>query len=130
MADDIANFVREEWTWSGVEVESTTDNMVRCRMPPFFSDVHGFFATVDDNDLVADMETSCHQGVASVVFVLYPNPNKKRGRFKSEPRGNDAVGRPPVSACVLAIVLLQCVLLAVCNPWGWKKIARALNVTG
>ena len=69
--DTLAHNIRTNWSRCGVEVEATSSNAVRCRMPPHFEDVHEFIDALAATGAAIDLEVSCKDNVASVVFVVY-----------------------------------------------------------
>lgn len=124
MAERIADIVRREWTWAGVEVEAASESKVRCRMPAVFRDVQNFVDTLSDHDLCVDMETTCHGNVASVVLVVYA-PNTNVFYERSNEPGNECFS----SAVGCAVVATQIALALVFNPWSLRHASRVLNQT-
>lgn len=122
MAQQIADIVRREWTWAGVEVESTSESKVRCRMPPVFRDVQAFVDTLSHHDLCVDLETTCRGNVASVVLVVYAGDgcfvSSREG--VSPPRGCASIG--------CAFALAQLALVLVFNPWTLRHVANVTSL--
>jgi len=131
-AESIARIVREEWTWAGVEVESVSNDKVRCRMPAFFCDLQGFIDGIAEHDLLVDMETSCTSSVASVVFLVYPAGAAssqhvgRRGYAPCEDYGVEAARNAyawHVWVMPALIATCQIALLYAFNRWGYEKCA-------
>lgn len=131
-AESIARIVREDWTWAGVEVESVSNDKVRCRMPAFFCDLQGFIDGIAEHDLLVDMETSCTSSVASVVFLVYPaaaarsTHEGRHGFARAEDHGMEAARAAltwHVWVMPALIATCQIALLYAFNRWGYEKCA-------
>ena len=80
MNDDIAAFVRNEYTSDGVEVEGEGANRIRLRMPPTFHNVTGLCRDLVEYfgahiDLVIDHNDS----TKCVVFEVYASSGVQSG---------------------------------------------------
>ena len=68
---EIAQHVRTNWTGDGVEVESTSDSKVRCRMPPMFQYLDVFVREFAELNCTIDLESRCDGASVSVVLIVY-----------------------------------------------------------
>ena len=126
--DTIVHDVRDMWSHAGVEVESASDNKVRCRMPPYFQGVQDFTQSLEHHGVVVDLETSMNGQTASVVFVIFAGAEAAttaRSREGDTPRGWKTA---EVVALLVAIVCTAMQMLVFAANWPTLK-AMVWNAT-
>ena len=95
--------VRAMWSHAGVEIESSSGNKIRCRMPPYFQGVQEFTQSLEHHDVVVDLETSQSNGTASVVFLVYGADTRDRMAEREQGRGVDITYILMVALCIIIV---------------------------
>lgn len=124
--ETIVRDVRDMWSHAGVEVESASDNKVRCRMPPYFQGVQDFTQSLEHHGVVVDLETSMNGQTASVVFVIFAG-----AEAAATARGDADAGRWKTSEVVAIVVAVFCsIMQMMVFAANWSTIkSMAWNVT-
>lgn len=106
---EIAQFVRSNWSSDGVEVESTSSNKVRCRMPPMFPNLDVFVQELLEHGCTIDLESRCDDAVISVALIIYAGSDHEEWTYKghSVPRCGDEHTNTAVWLFAALFVCLQ-----------------------
>ena len=85
--DDVVANIRAEWSKQGVEVESSSANKARVRMPPYFQGINEFVGSLEEQyDVDVDLETSIIAGSACVVFTIHRATSGQHRAHSPSPR--------------------------------------------
>ena len=113
--------IRDTWSASGVEVESTAGNKVRLRMPPYFQGVQEFCESLQPYQVAIDLETSTNGGAISTIFTVYAGADEA---YDETPRQtNSFVTSDPF----VRFVLVVGVLLQVLSMVNWELVTAKVH---
>lgn len=91
---ELVSDIRSYWSHKGVEIESESTSKIKCRMPPVFQNVQDFCDSLAHHGVEIDMETSCSDNHACVVFIVYDgNPHAPEDSYppRSRPKSKQPV---------------------------------------